>query len=87
MAIQELTAKLLEQLRSLPPPRNMSAIHAWMTAHGTRYVAMFERFWKDAAAGNPTARHIITFIMMGFEAGRAYQEANPDATRGPDGYG
>ncbi len=79
--------KLLEQMRNLPPLRNINAMHAWLWKCRPDLAPMFEAFSRDAAGGNKTAGKVILLMMVAFASGRAYQEANPEAPRDPDGYG
>lgn len=78
----------LEQLRHLPPLRNITAIRAWLVVFKSdRTAAVFDRLAADAAKGSPAPKNIMLMVMAAFAAGRAYQQANPDAPRDPDGYG
>lgn len=79
--------KLMERLRHLPPLRNINAIRTWMEVCAPTSVPMFDRFVKDAAKGATAPKRVLIFMMVAFAAGRAYQAANPDAARDPDGYG
>lgn len=79
--------KLVEMMRTLPPIRNVNAIRAWFTLAAPAKVAVFDHLVKDAALGKGAPKNIIMLMMAAFAAGRAYQAANPDAPRDPDGYG
>lgn len=78
---------LVVEMRHLSPLRNLNAMHAWLAKFKPDLVVPFELFCRTAAADNLTSKQILLFMMVGFAAGRVYQEANPDAPRDPDGYG
>lgn len=77
---------LVKRMRSLPPLRNINAMHAWMSACRPDAVPMFEAFLKSAAEGHQSAKTVIIMMMASFAAGRVYEEANPNAPKDPDGY-
>ncbi len=86
--VDEKWSKLLDLMRSLPPIRNVNAIRSWLTVYKPEVTAVFDHLVRDAATKNlPAPKRIVLFMMMAFAAGRAYQSANPDAERDPDGYG
>jgi hypothetical protein len=77
---------LLARMRSLPPVRNITAIHAWLSATRADLVAVYEALTRGAGNGHQQAKTVVMLMMAAFAAGRAYQEANPDAPRDPNGY-
>ena len=74
-------------MKGLKPIRNINAIRAWVAFMRPEVSAAIEQFIADATKGNKPAGQIVLFLMMGFAAGRAYQEANPEAPADPEGYG
>lgn len=75
-------------MKRLPPIRNVNAIRAWLEVYQSpAMVAVYDHLLKDAAKGLGAPKKIVMYMMMAFAAGRAYQAANPDAPRDPDGYG
>lgn len=79
---------LLERMRHLPPIRNINGIRTWIELNTPFMLDMFDRLIRDAAKGKMGApKAMVRMMFMAFAAGRAYQEANPDAPRDPDGYG
>jgi hypothetical protein len=87
MTQEQKHAQLLERMTGLPPLRNVNAMHAWMVVFNPTLAPIFELFQASAKQGNKTARDLLLFMMAAFAAGRAYQEANPDAPKDPNGYG
>lgn len=85
--VDEKWDQLLGLMRALPPVRNVNAIRAWMTVYKPGFDQVFDMLCRDAAKGVSAPKRIVMFMMMAFAAGRAYQVANPDAQRDPDGYG
>lgn len=79
-------SKLRLLLQNLAPVRNLNAIRAYIQIERPNFRLGFDLLMRDTAHGNHTASTIIKFMMYAFAAGRAYQEANPDAPRDPDGY-
>jgi hypothetical protein len=78
--------KLLEQMRRLPPVRNIQAIRVYVAEHQPAMLPVVEGILRDATIGSLPAQQIFRFIMVGFAAGRAYQEANPTSAVDPHGY-
>jgi hypothetical protein len=86
--VDEKWNKVLELMRHLPPIRNVTAIRAWLAVYKPELATVFDMLARDATTKNlPAPKRMILFMMMAFAAGRAYQAANPDAPRDPDGYG
>lgn len=86
--VDEKWDKLMEAMRHLPPVRNITAIRAWLLAYKSdRTAVVWDKLVADAAKQMPAPKNIVMLVMAAFAAGRAYQAANPDAPRDPDGYG
>lgn len=81
-------AKVLDYVQQsrLRPMRNIEAMRVWASIMLPVLVPIIDGFVKDATVGNKHATKLIMFMMSAFAAGRAYQEANPDAKPDPDGY-
>jgi len=86
--VDEKWNKVVEAMRHLPPVRNITAIRAWLLEYKSEVTAVvWDKLVLDATKGLPAPKNIVMLVMAAFAAGRAYQAANPDAPRDPDGYG
>lgn len=78
--------RLLDQMKRLPPIRNIQAIRVYVAEFHPSMLTTVENILRDATIGSLPAQQIFRFLMVGFAAGRAYQEANPTAAVDPHGY-
>lgn len=81
-------AELLSKLRDgMETPANLSAMLMWYSVNRPEMLELYQTFIKDATKGNKSASTVVIMLMMAFAAGRAYQEAKPDASKDWEGYG
>ncbi len=85
-AERERYNKLLKAMETIPPPKNIHAIRAYITMYKPELAPIVEPMLRDAAIGSKPAQQLVLFLLAGFAAGRAYQDANPTAPMDPHGY-
>jgi hypothetical protein len=70
--------------RSFREPKNVQAVIDWLTEHRPDVVVIFRTLLEEDIAGNTRASGLLGYILIGFEAGRVFEKANPDVRSGID---
>ena len=83
---REAYNRLIRAMAALPAPRNINAVRAYVMLYKPELAPLIEPMARDAAAGSKPAQQLMLFMLAAFAAGRAYQDANPNAPMDPFGY-
>lgn len=65
--------------------KNITFIRSWLTANRPNELDGFGAIMTLKSV-DPTIEALFSFMMIGFEAGRAFQKENPDSPDGPSAY-
>lgn len=65
------------------PGPGIEAISGWIAQHRPDVMDVWESLLSEEGANNRRAQSILAVAFVGFEAGRAFEQAHPDAQRTP----